>query len=373
MTNRKHNFSAGPCTLPLEVLEQAQAEFVDYQGAGMSLIEMSHRGGHFEAAANEAAALAVEIYQAPDDFSVLFLQGGAMLQFSMIPMNLLHDGGIGGYVNSGAWAQGAIADGACYGEIYTAWDGATCNYTRMPTSGEITLRDNTRYLHITTNETIGGIRFAEWPEVDVRLIGDVSSEYMARPIPWDKFDLVYGGAQKNLGPAGLTVVFVRKSILAHTNREVGRYLRYDIHEANGSMFNTPPVFTIYLFGKVLKWMKAQGGLAAMERNAAKKSGMLYDAIDHSDGYYNCPVERASRSQMNVVFRLPSEELEKKFLTESAAAGLVNLKGHRSVGGCRASIYNAMPVAGVEALTEFMARFMEKNAAGNVAGKASKTA
>lgn len=367
MTNRKHNFSAGPCTLPLEVLEQAQAEFVDYQGAGMSLFEMSHRGEHFEAAATEAATLALEIYQAPEEFSVLFLQGGAMLQFSMIPMNLLHGGGKGAYVNSGAWAQGAITDGACYGEIYTAWDGKHCHYTRMPASGEIALRDNTRYLHITTNETIGGIRFAEWPEVEVPLIGDVSSEYLARPLPWDKFDLVYGGTQKNLGPSGMAVVFLRKSILEHTNRGVGRYLRYDIHEASDSMLNTPPVFPIYMFGKVLKWMKKQGGLAAMERNAAKKSGMLYAAIDHSDGYYNCPVERASRSHMNVVFRLPSEELEQKFLTQSAAAGLVNLTGHRSVGGCRASIYNAMPVAGVEALTEFMARFMENNAASKSPG------
>ncbi len=360
--NRKHNFSAGPCTLPLAVLEQAQQEFVDYQGAGMSLIEMSHRGKHFQAVADEAMALALEIYQAPDDFSVLFLQGGAMLQFSMIPMNLLHDGGKGAYINSGAWAKGAITDGACYGDIYTAWDGADCGYTRMPASGEIALASTgrTRYLHITTNETIGGIRMAEWPEVQVPLIGDVSSEYMARPIPWEKFDLVYGGAQKNLGPAGMAVVFVRKTILEHSNRKIGRYLRYDVHEASGSMFNTPPVFPIYLFGKVLRWMKDQGGLAAMERNAAQKSGLLYAAIDHSDGYYNCPVERTSRSQMNVVFRLPNEALEEKFLAEAGAAGLMNLKGHRSVGGCRASIYNAMPPAGVEALTGFMARFRENN-------------
>lgn len=366
-TNRKHNFSAGPCTLPLAVLEHAQQEFVDYRGAGMSLIEMSHRGKHFESVAAEAATLAMEIYQAPGDFSVLFLQGGAMLQFSMIPMNLLHAGGKGAYINSGAWAKGAITDGAHYGKIYTAWDGADCQYTRMPASNEIALTDNTRYLHITTNETIGGIRFAEWPEVEVPLIGDVSSEYMARPIPWEKFDLVYGGAQKNLGPAGMTVVFVRKSILEHTNRDIGRYLRYDIHAANGSMLNTPPVFPIYMFGKVLQWMKKQGGLAAMVRNAEKKSGLLYAAIDGSDGYYHCPVERASRSQMNVVFRLPGEQLEAKFLSEATAAGLINLKGHRSVGGCRASIYNAMPMAGVEALTEFMAGFTKNNAPGNRAG------
>lgn len=360
MNNRKHNFSAGPCILPVEVLEETQREFVDYCGAGMSLIEMSHRGEYFQAVADESAALAMEIFQAPEDFTVLFLQGGATLQFSMIPMNLLHTGQKGGYVDSGAWAQGAIADGAAHGTVYTAWDGADSGYTRMPASDEITLQDDTRYLHITTNETIGGIRFPKWPEVEVPLIGDVSSEYMARPIPWDKFDLVYGGAQKNLGPSGMAVVFVRKSILSDTNRNIGRYLRYDIHETGGSMFNTPPVFPIYVFGKVLKWMKKQGGLAAMERNAEEKSGLLYRAIDDSDNYYNCPVARACRSQMNVVFRLPSTQLEQKFLKESTAAGLMNLKGHRSVGGCRASIYNAMPPQSVQSLVDFMAEFRANN-------------
>ncbi|MGI9310139.1 MAG: 3-phosphoserine/phosphohydroxythreonine transaminase [bacterium] len=362
MTDRKHNFSAGPCTLPLEVLEQAQQEFVDYHGAGMSLIEMSHRGKHFAAVADEATALAMEMFQAPDEFQVLFLQGGAMLQFSMVPMNLLRDGQKGAYVHSGAWAKGAIADAAFYGDTYLAWDGAESRYARMPASDELQLQSNTRYLHITTNETIGGIRFAQWPQVEVPLVGDMSSEYMSRPIPWERFDLVYGGAQKNLGPAGLAVVFVRKSILARTNRDLGRYLRYDIHAAKESMFNTPPVFAIYMFGKVLKWMKAQGGLAAMERGAADKANRLYDAIDQSGGYYDCPVEVASRSHMNVVFRLPSEALEKKFIAESDAAGLVNLKGHRDVGGCRASLYNAMPVEGVAALTEFMATFRAANPA-----------
>jgi len=356
MNERKYNFSAGPCTLPLEVLEEAQQELVDYHGAGMSLIEMSHRGAHFQAVAGEAAALAMEIFQAPEQFSVLFIQGGATLQFAMLPMNFLHTGQQGGYVNSGAWAGGAIADGAAHGRIYTAWDGADDHYTRMPADHEIRLRDDTRYLHITTNETIGGIRFPHWPEVEVPLIGDVSSEYMARPIPWERFDLVYGGAQKNLGPSGMAVVFVRKSVLENSNRDLARYLRYDIHEAGGSMFNTPPVFPIYLFGKVLKWMKKQGGLAVMERRAAEKSGALYHAIEQSGGYYNCPVERACRSHMNVVFRLPSEALEKKFLSECEQAGLMNLKGHRSVGGCRASIYNAMPAEGVAALVDFMAHF-----------------
>jgi len=350
MTNRLHNFSAGPCTLPLEVLEEAQAEFVDYQGAGMSLIEMSHRGKHFDHVANEAMANSMEVFQVPDDFAVLFLQGGALLQFSMVPMNLLSKGKKGAYVNSGTWAKGAITDAKSYGEVYTAWDGEENSFTRMPASSEITLQENTRYLHITTNETIGGIRFAEWPDVNVPLVADMSSEYMARALPWDKFDLVYGGAQKNLGPAGMAVVFIRKSILENTNKDMGRYLRYDIQESKGSMFNTPPVFPIYMYGKVLKWMKAQGGLAAMEKMAAEKAGLVYSAIDGSDGYYNCPVDVASRSHMNVVFRLPSEDLEQKFIKEAGTAGLLNLKGHRSVGGCRASIYNAMPKHSVQALT-----------------------
>lgn len=360
MSNRVHNFSAGPCTLPLEVLEEAQAEFVDYQGAGMSLIEMSHRGKHFDAVANEAMALSMEVFQVPDDFAVLFLQGGALLQFSMVPMNLLKPGNKAAYVNSGTWAKGAITDAKAYGEVYTAWDGADNNYTRMPATDEITLQDNTRYLHITTNETIGGIRFAEWPDVSVPMVADMSSEYMARPLPWDKFDIVYGGAQKNLGPAGMAVVFIRKSILEQCNTDIGRYLRYDIHESKGSMFNTPPVFPIYMFGKVLKWMKAQGGLSAMESIAAEKSGALYNIIDSSNGYYNCPVEVVSRSHMNVVFRLPTEALEKQFISEATAAGFENLKGHRSVGGCRASIYNALPAASVTALTEFMTDFQQAN-------------
>lgn len=360
-TPRKYNFSAGPCTLPLPALEQAQQEFVDYHGAGMSLIEMSHRGEHFMQVAADTATLAMQMFHAPDDFQVLFLQGGATLQFSMLPMNLLHTGQKGAYVNSGAWAKGALNDGAFHGSVYAAWDGTDCQYTRMPTAAEIKLQDNTRYLHITSNETIGGVRFAEFPEVAVPLIGDMSSDYMSRAIPWQQFDLVYGGAQKNLGPAGLTVLFIRKSILETTNQKLGNYLRYDIHAAKDSMFNTPPVFAVYMLGKVLQWMKAEGGLATMEKNAAQKSALLYATIDQSENFYACPIETAYRSHMNVVFRLPNAELEKQFLTECARADLLNLKGHRSVGGIRASIYNAMPLAGVQALCDLMSDFQNKNA------------
>ena len=360
MTNRVHNFCAGPCTLPLEVLEEAQAEFVNYQDSGMSLIEMSHRGKHYDHVHMEAMALMKEVYQVPDDFSVMFIQGGAHLQFAMVPMNLLTPGTKGAYTNTGTWGKGAITDGKQCGDIYVAWDGADENFSRMPSSSEIEIQDNTRYLHITSNETIGGIRFPEFPDVSVPLVVDMSSDYMSRPVPWDKFDLVYGGLQKNLGPAGMSVVFVRDSILENTNKDMARYLRYDIHKDKDSMFNTPAVFPTYMTGKVLKWMKAKGGLDAIAAEAAHKSGLIYSAIDNSGGYYRSPVDQASRSQMNVVFRLPSEDLEKKFLDESAKAQLLNLKGHRSVGGLRASIYNAMPVEGVQALADFMGDFMANN-------------
>lgn len=359
MTKRVHNFCAGPCTLPLEVLEEAQAEFVDYGGAGLSLIEMSHRSKEYDEIHNQAMQLAREVYGAPDDFSVLFLQGGATLQFAMVPMNLLKDGQRGAYVNSGSWGKAAIRDAKPHGDIYVAWDGQGENFMRMPASSEIELQDNTRYLHVTSNETIGGIRTTEWPEVEVPLVVDMSSDYMSRPVPWEKFDLVYGGAQKNLGPAGMAIVFVRESVLEETNRDLAHYLRYDVHHDKDSLFNTPPVFTIYMVGKVLKWMKAKGGLSVVEQEAEHKASILYGVIDRSN-YYNCPVAEANRSHMNVVFRLPSEELEAKFLSEAKAADLLNLKGHRSVGGCRASIYNAMPVEGVQVLADFMTGFQQQN-------------
>lgn len=356
--NRKYNFSPGPCTLPLALLEEARDEFVDYCGAGMSMIEMSHRGDIFSEVAQEAAGLMKAIYGAPEEFKVLFVQGGATLQFAMVPMNFLHDGQRGAYVHSGAWAKGAIADGAVYGDTYLAWDGTSCNYTRMPSSRELAMQDNTRYLHITGNETIGGVRYAEWPDVGVQLVGDMSSEYLTRELPWERFDLVYGGTQKNLGPSGMAVVLVRESVLEGCNRQLGQYLRYDVHAGSGSMFNTPPVFAIYMFGKMLRWVKGRGGLAGMEQAAEERAGLLYAAIDGSDGFYRSPVERGCRSRMNVVFRLESEEMEERFLMEAERKGLVNLKGHRSVGGCRASVYNAMPMEGAEALVRFMGEFRE---------------
>ena len=361
MLQRKHNFCAGPCTLPVAVLEEMRDEFLDYRGAGMSLIEMSHRAAEYDAVHQEARRLALEVFRAPADFDVLFIQGGAMLQFAMVAMNLLRSGQRAGYVDTGAWAKGAIADARHYGEIYTAWDGAGDGYARTPRASEIEVRAGTRYLHVTSNETIGGIRFPEFPIVDVPLVADVSSELMARPLPWERFDLVYGGVQKNLGPAGMAMVFIRKSVAMPANESLARYLRYDVHLDKESLFNTPPMFTIAMVGKVLKWMKAKGGLDVIEREAAEKAAIIYRQIDESEGFYSSPVEHASRSHMNVVFRLPSEALESRFLSQAKFEDLLNLKGHRSVGGCRASMYNAMPRAGVEALADFMHRFRAGNA------------
>ncbi len=353
---RVYNFSAGPCTLPLEVLEEARAEFVDYGGVGMSLIEMSHRSSEYDAVHEGAMSLAKSVFGAPDDFEVLFLGGGATLQFAMIPMNLLHAGQRGAYVDSGAWGANAIADGSHHGDVYTAWSGKELGYTRMPGPDELALVDNTRYLHVTSNETIHGIRLAEFPDVGLPLVGDMSSDYMSRPIPWNLFDVIYGGAQKNLGPAGVDITFVRREVLERTNRELAAYLRYDVQTDKRSLYNTPPVFAIYMVGKVLQWMEDQGGLTAMEANAAHKSGLVYDAIAASDGFYRSPVDRASRSHMNVVFTMQDAATEQAFIAGAAHRDMVNLKGHRSLGGVRASLYNAMPLDGVESLVSYMEEF-----------------
>ena len=360
MSRRVHNFCAGPCTLPLEVLEAARDELVDYHGAGMSLIEMSHRGGHYEEVHEEARALALEVSGAPEEFDVLFVQGGASLQFAMVPMNLLGPGRKGAYALTGTWARGAFEDAGRHGEVYRAWDGAGLGYARAPRSGELVLQGRTRYLHLTSNETIGGIRYAQWPEVPVPLVADMSSDFLSRTIPWPRFDLVYGGVQKNLGPPGMAMVFIRRAILEEGRPEVARYLRYEVHRGADSLFNTPPIFSVYVTGKVLRWMKDKGGLAAIEREAREKAGLVYEVIDRSEGFYRCPVDAGSRSHMNVVFRLPREDLEARFLDEAGAADLVNLRGHRSVGGCRASIYNAMPRGSVEALCAFMTDFRDRH-------------
>ena len=360
MTNRAYNFGAGPCTLPLEVLKEAQQEFVEMQNKGMSILEMSHRGETYEAVHNEAVALAKEIYQTPNDFEVLFIQGGATLQFSMIPMNFLRENQKAAYIICGTWSEKAYEDALIYGKAYKAWDGTPAKYSKMPFNHEIKIEPDTTYLHITSNETIGGLRMIEWPESNVPLIADMSSDFFTRLIPWEKFDLVYGGVQKNLGPAGMAVVFIRKAKLANLNKNIGKYLRYDIHDKNNSLYNTPPVFPIYMTGKVLKHIKKTGGIQGVAERAQARASLVYQTIDQSGGYYKNPIEVKYRSLMNIVFRLPSETLEKKFLSEAAQAGFIGLEGHRSVGGCRASCYNALPIEWVVALTDFMKNFQKQN-------------
>lgn len=356
--SRVFNFAAGPCTLPLQVLEEARDEFVDYHGAGSSLIEMSHRGREYSAVHEEAMDLARSVAGAPAEFDVLFLQGGATLQFAMVPMNLLSPGKFASVAVTGSWSQAALADGSHHGDLRVAWDGAESGYSRMPTSGELDVPSGARYLHICSNETIGGIRYPGWPEVDVPLVVDMSSEYLARPIPWDRVDVVFGGVQKNLGPAGMAIVYIRQSAVAAANDDLAAYLRYSVHAAKDSLYNTPPVFTIWMTGKVLRWMQDQGGISAIEAASAQKSGLVYRVID--EGWYRSPVAEADRSHMNVVWRLPSEELEAEFIAEATGRGMPGLKGHRSVGGVRASMYAAMPEDGAVALAAFMEEFRSRH-------------
>lgn len=357
---RAHNFGAGPCTLPLSVLEEVQAEFVDFAGTGMSLIELSHRSSEYETVHNEALTLAREVAQAPDDFDVLFIQGGATLQFAMVALNLLHPEEEAGYVVSGSWGARALEDATPHGRVYSAWDGHESQYTTMPATDEISLRPNSRYLHVTSNETIGGIRMVDFPDVGVPLVGDMSSDYLSRPIEWQLFDLVYGGVQKNLAPAGMAVVYVRRSALENARTDLGSFLRYAWHAETKSLGHTPPMFPIYLMGKVLRMMKAAGGAEALAEESAAKAAVIYNVIDVSDGFYRNPVEPNVRSHMNVVFRLPDESLEGQFVKEATAADMIGLKGHRSVGGCRASLYAALPFESVERLAGFMVDFADRN-------------
>jgi phosphoserine aminotransferase len=358
---RVYNFCAGPCTLPLPVLEEVQSELLDLRGSGMSVVEMSHRSPEYEEVHDEALELFRTCYEVPDDRTILFLQGGATLQFAIVPMNLLEAGQAAGYVRSGTWGRGALSDAAACGDAYAAWDGERFGFTRMPSDGELDVRPGSRYVHVTSNETIEGIRMGSFPDLDVPLVADMSSDYLSRPIPWERFELVYGGAQKNLGPAGLAVVVVRTETLERTNRELPSYLRLEAHAEKNSLLNTPPMFSIYVTGKVLRWIREEGGVRAMEERARRRSGAVYAAIDGGDGFFRSPVEPLDRSHMNVVFRTPSDELDATFLKGAAEEGLVNLKGHRSVGGIRASIYNAMPDEGVDALVGYMTTFRDANA------------
>ncbi len=359
--NRIFNFSAGPCTLPLEVLEQARDEMVDYHGQGMSIIEMSHRSKTVDAIHNEAMSLVKELLDLPDNYHVMLLGGGATLQFSMIPMNLLHSGKSCDFIHTGAWAKKALADTKKIGKVNVLFDGEDTNYTTLPDVASLKPSGDAAYLHLTSNETIGGVQWQDWPDTgSVPIVADMSSDFLSRHIPVEKFGLIYAGAQKNVGPAGMAVVIIRQDMLDACSPDLTNYLSYPNHVKAGSMLNTPPVFTIYMMKLVLERLRDAGGLDYAEQAAQKRSDLLYDVIESQSSFYRCPVDPACRSKTNVVFRLPTEELEKQFVAEADANGMSGLKGHRSVGGCRASIYNAMPIEGAEALAKFMAEFAKQH-------------
>ncbi len=359
-TTRIHNFSAGPAILPLEVLEEAQQNLVSLPGVGMSILEISHRSKPFEEILAGCEADLRALAGIPASYKVLFLQGGASLQFSMVPMNLLPHGGSADYVVTGAWSQKAVKEAKRVGGVKIAATTEAENFTRVPTQDELTLDPAASYVHVTTNNTIFGTEWHHMPQVgEVPLVADASSDIFSGPLDIGAFGLVYAGAQKNLAPAGATLVIIREDLLARTPKSIPTMLQYPVHVENGSMYNTPPVFTIYVMRLVLKWLLKEGGLAAMARRNAAKAGKLYAEIERT-GFYRGHAHKDSRSRMNVTFRLPSEELEKTFAKEATAAGLDGLKGHRSVGGMRASIYNAFPESGVDALVEFMRAFERRN-------------
>lgn len=358
--SRIFNFSAGPCTLPVEVLQQAADELPNYQGSGMSLIEMSHRSKQVVAVFEQANALVREVLGVPDDMHILFLGGGATFQFGMIPMNLLSGGKSADYINSGAWSKKAIADAKAVGKCNVIYDGKDNNYMTLPDASSIKTTDGAAYLHVCSNETIGGVQFQDYPDVDVPIVADMSSEIMSRPIDFSKFGLIYAGAQKNIGPAGVALVLIKQDLVDQCPGDLVNYLNYKNHVEGESMLNTPPVFQVYMIKLVMDWLKAKGGIAWAQSQAAKRSEILYDAVQRNSGFYKCPVDAKYRSQMNVVFTTPSEDLDAAFVKEAEAQGMSGLKGHRSVGGCRASIYNAMPIEGAEALANFMDAFAAKN-------------
>lgn len=357
---RIYNFSAGPAILPEDVLREAQAELVDYKGSGMSIMEMSHRGKEYEAVHNEAVANLKKLMGLGDDYSILFQTGGASTQFALVPLNLLGAGQTADYINAGTWGAKAIKEAKTIGAVNVAADTSKAKPSRMPKAAELKLTQGAAYFHITTNETIEGTQMKSIPASEAPLVGDMSSDFLSRPLEFSKFGLIYAGAQKNIGPAGVTVVAIRKDLYERGSDKIPAIFRYKTHVAENSLYNTPPCFSIYLVMLVTRWIEAQGGLSAIAKKNADKAAVLYAAIDGSGGYYRGTAEKEDRSDMNVTFRLPSEELEEKFIKEASSLKMKGLKGHRSVGGIRASIYNAFPAAGVDALAAFMKDFAKKN-------------
>ncbi|MBW1635812.1 MAG: 3-phosphoserine/phosphohydroxythreonine transaminase [Deltaproteobacteria bacterium] len=359
MVDRVYNFSPGPATLPYEVLQKAGKDVVNFQETGIGLIEISHRSKEFMAVVDETEKNLRELLNISDNYRVLFLQGGASSQFFMIPMNFLGGGQKATYLNTGTWAKKAIKEAGLFGDIDVPFSGEKSNFNRVPKDLEFDVAENSQYLYFVSNNTIYGTQFSSFPKKEKMLICDMSSDILSRPIDIEKFGLIFAGAQKNLGPAGVTIVIIREDLLDRAPESTPAMLSYRTHADKGSMFNTPPCFAIYVVGEVLKWLKNMGGVEVIEKRNIEKANLLYDAIDIDD-YYRGHAERGSRSLMNISFNLPSAELEGKFINRAAALGLSGLKGHRSIGGCRASIYNAFPLEGVEKLVAFMAKFKDEN-------------
>lgn len=357
---RAYNFNAGPAALPVWVLEEAQKTWMNFNNTGMSIMELSHRSKEYEAVHNEAKALLTSLLSIPEDYEILFLQGGASLQFTMVPMNLLTENKVGYYALTGVWSEKALKEAAKIGETGIVASSKEANHTFIPEASEIEVPDDAAYLHITSNNTIYGTQWSTFPtELNVPLIADMSSDILSTPLDISNFDIIYAGAQKNLGPSGVTVVIIKKELIK-SNPSLPTMLSYETHASNNSLFNTPPTLAIYLLSLVLKWVKDNGGIKGIAEINQEKAKLLYDVIDSSDGFYKGHAEKNSRSLMNVTFTLPTDQLTKDFLHQAQEAGFVGLSGHRSVGGCRASIYNAVPKEHVLALAEFMEAFVKNN-------------
>ena len=352
---RAYNFNAGPSAMPLEVLQEAQAEFLNYADTGLSIIEMSHRSQEYAALHAETKTLLRELMEIPEDYEIMFIQGGGSTQFLMTAANF-HTKKYAAYVNTGVWAKKAMAEGKFFGEVYEAASSADHNHTYIPQ--EITIRENTSYVHLTANNTIYGTEYKAFPKCNVPIICDMSSDILSRKINVADFDLIYAGAQKNLGPAGVVIVIAKKSFLATARKELPTMLKYATFAENDSLYNTPPVFSIYMVNKTLHWIKKQGGVEQIAANNVAKAKLIYDAIDNSNGFYIGHAEKEYRSLMNITFNLADKELEKDFIAQAKAASFVGIGGHRLVGGCRASAYNAVPLEACQALAQFMEKYQK---------------
>ncbi|MDQ0162328.1 3-phosphoserine/phosphohydroxythreonine transaminase [Aeribacillus alveayuensis] len=357
--NRAYNFNAGPSALPLAVLEKAQSELLNFNGTGMSVMELSHRSQAYDEVHNKAKQLLKEILRVPDSYDILFLQGGASLQFAMIPMNFLPQEKKAYFVLTGSWSEKALKEASKIGKTDVIASSKEANYTHIPYDFQTENLHDAAYLHITSNNTIFGTQWKKFPKTNIPLIADMSSDILSREINVEQFDLIYAGAQKNLGPSGVTVVIIRKDLLEKTNNYVPTILNYQTHANKNSLYNTPPTFAIYMLSLVLEWVQTEGGLLKIEQRNKEKAEIVYRAIDESEGFYKPHAHQDSRSNMNVTFTLPSKELTQQFLEKAKEQNLIGLNGHRSVGGCRASIYNAVPLEACEKLAQFMADFRKK--------------